>query len=243
MPPESTIESYGLLPGRILARKYEVISLLGDGWEGEVYRIRELGTGIERTAKFFFPERNPRDRAIRAYAARLHTLRNCPIVIQYHTRETIPYRGRNITFLVSEFVEGDLLKSFLARLPGRRLSPFAALHFLYALARGMEYVHNIGEYHGDLHPDNVIVERAGLRFDLKLVDLYQRSGRRQENIAADVIDMITVFHYVMGGARTYARHPRSIKEICCGLRHRLILEKFRTAGQLRQYLESLEWDS
>ena len=40
------IESFDLEPGRILARKYEIVSKLGGGWEGEVYRIRERTTGI-----------------------------------------------------------------------------------------------------------------------------------------------------------------------------------------------------
>ena len=48
------ITSFDLAPGRILVRKYEVLSLLGAGWEGEVYHIRELATGIERTAKLYF---------------------------------------------------------------------------------------------------------------------------------------------------------------------------------------------
>ena len=80
------IETFDLYPGRILARKYEVISLLGTGWEGEVYKVRESATGIERAAKFFFPQRNPRDRTVNFYAKKLHKLRHCPILIQYHTQ-------------------------------------------------------------------------------------------------------------------------------------------------------------
>ena len=45
------IQTFDLAPGRTLARKYEVVSRLGGGWEGEVYRIREKSTGIERAAK------------------------------------------------------------------------------------------------------------------------------------------------------------------------------------------------
>ena len=36
------LDSFDLKPGRVLARKYEVISQLGAGWEGEVFLIREL---------------------------------------------------------------------------------------------------------------------------------------------------------------------------------------------------------
>jgi hypothetical protein len=32
-----------------------------------------------------------------------------------------------------------------------------------------------------------------------------------------------------------------VKAICRGLKRSLILQNFRTAGQLREYLETIEW--
>ena len=81
------LESFGLRPGRKLARKYVVGELLGQGWEGEVYHVTEAATGIERAAKFFYPKRNPGNRAINFYAKKLNKLRDCSILIQYHTQE------------------------------------------------------------------------------------------------------------------------------------------------------------
>lgn len=241
-PPVPPIHRFDFPAGRILARKYEVISHLGRGWEGEVYMVRECATGIERAAKFFFPQRNPRDRTALFYARKLHKLRHCPIVIQYHTQETISFRGRPITFLVSDFVEGELLSDFLARQPGRRLTAFQALHLLHALAAGIECIHQLGEYHGDLHADNIIIQRYGIGFDLKLVDLFHWGAPRKENIHDDVVDLVRIFYDALGGARRYAAQPRQIKAVCNGLRRTLILKKFRSAGQLREYLENLEWD-
>ena len=101
-----------------------MVTLLGAGWEGAVYLVRERGTGIERTVKIFFPQRNPRDRTLRFYARKLHKLRHCPVVIQYHTRDTFIYNDTKVSFLLSEFVEGELLSDFLKRQRGHRLSPF-----------------------------------------------------------------------------------------------------------------------
>ena len=236
-----TITSFDLPAGRILARKYEILDRLGGGWEGEVYHVREVGTGVERTAKLFYPHRNRSDRAARFYAQKLHKLQHCPILIQYHSQETIVVRGHTIRVLVSEYVEGELLSAFLARQSGRRLQPFTALHLLHALSSGIDEIHRTGEYHGDLHTENVIVQRFGLGFDLKLVDLFPWGAPTAQHRADDVINLVRIFYDALGGQRHYARQPLPVKQICCGLKRSLILAKFRTAGQLRDFLEDLVW--
>ena len=236
------IDYFDFPAGRKLAGKYEIVSLLGKGWEGEVYKIRELTTGIERAAKVFYPDRNPKNRVSKWYAKKLHKLRDCPIVIQYQTQEIVTVRRLPVTFLVSEYVEGVILKEFLAGQPGGRLTPFEGLHLLYGLAAGIESIHHRREYHGDLHPENIIVRRHGLGFHLKLLDMFQWRAPRQENIQDDVCDLVRIFYDAVGGARHYPRQPKVVKDLCNGLKRSLILSKFRTAGQLRKYLETLEWE-
>jgi len=235
------IEHFDFLPGRMLAGKYEVLACLGKGWEGEVYHVIEARTGIERAVKFFYPQRNVRDKAVTFYAKKLHKLRHCPILIQYHTQDTIRYRQQDVTFLVSEYVEGELLSSFIERQPGKRLNAFQAIHLLHALVTGMESIHALGEYHGDLHTDNVILMRYGLGFELKLIDMYHWGAPRRENIQDDICDLVRIFYDAVGGKKHYANQHRVIKEICRGLRRQLILKKFRTAAMLREHLETLEW--
>lgn len=236
-----SISAFNLTPGRIIAGKYEVLSMIGRGWEGEVYKIRELRTGIERAAKLFFPQRNPQHKTSKYYAKKLHKLRNCPILIQYYTEEQLVFRKTPITVLISEYVEGQLLNHFVQQAPRGRLPPYLGLHLLYALVKGIEQIHLQNEYHGDLHTQNVIVTRFGLNFHLKLVDLYNWSTRVRENRKDDICDTIRIFYDCLGGAKYYSSHPQTVKDICLGLKRTLILKKFRTATQLREYLETLEW--
>ncbi|MBD3162034.1 MAG: protein kinase [Candidatus Eisenbacteria bacterium] len=237
----STIDRFDLPPGTRLTRKYEVLTKLGGGWEGEVYKIIEIRTGIERAAKLFYPHRNPKSKASTRYAKKLHKLRHCPILIQYHTEETILYRRTPVTALISEYVEGEILTDFLLRFPGRRMRPFVGLHLLHALACGIEQVHLLNEYHGDLHADNVIVRRFGLGFDLKVLDLFHWATPKTENRQDDICDLLRIFYDALGGARTYAGHPPAIKEILGGMRRSLILKRFRTVSQLRKHLETMRW--
>lgn len=236
------IDSFNFTPGRIIAKKYEIISLLGAGWEGEVYKIVETRTGIERAAKFFFPKRNIKDSAAKFYAKKLHKLRQCPILIQYHHQETITFRNQPITCLISEFVDGDMLSDFVARQPGKRLSVYEGLHLLHAIASGMDCIHRHREYHGDLHDGNVMIKRRGLEFDIKILDLFYMTSAKSELIQTDVNDMVRIFYDCIGGAKHYAKHPPQVKDICNGLKQTLIRKKFRTAGQLQRYLENMEWD-
>ncbi len=237
------IDSFDLQPGRIIGGKYIVDVKLGGGWEGEVYKVVESRTGICRAAKLFFPHRNVRDRAVNFYARKLERLRRCPIVIRYHHSETVRTRGTPLTCLISEYVEGELLGDFMARQPGKRLPPFEALHLTYALARGLEEIHKLREYHGDLHESNVLVRRQGISFDVKLVDFYHWGRSTAAHIRDDVVDLVRLLYDISGGRRRYASQPVVIKAICRGLRRDLIGRSFPTARHLREVLETFPWAS
>jgi len=236
------MKSFALSPGTIIANKYVVGHLLGSGWEGEVYLVTERGTRIERAAKLFFPSRNRGDRAVKFYATKLNKLRTCPTLIQYCTQESIDLQGKEITALISEYAPGELLPDFLARQKNRRLHPFEALHLLHSLVSGLVKIHACGEYHGDLHIENVIVRRRGLGFEVRTVDLFNWGKRTNEHVHNDICDAIRILYEVTGGARTYYRQPAQVKHICCGLKRTLIRQRFRTAAHLLEHLETLEWE-
>ena len=235
------LEKFDLKPDTLLAGKYRVQQLLGIGWEGEVYKVLECGTGIERAAKLFFPHRNARNTTARRYAVKLHKLRHCHVLIQYYTQEFIEVKAHRVSMLLSEYVEGELLSTLVANRRGRVLPTFEALHMLHALASGIAEVHLADEYHGDLHTDNIIVQRFGLGFHVKVIDFYYWKTPRRENIQHDVCDLVRILYDIVGGARTYRRQPPEIKNICCGLKRSLIAKKFRNAAHLRDHLETIDW--
>lgn len=239
----SRITSFSLRPGQTVGGHYIVTALLGRGYEGEVYRVRERRTGVTRAAKLFFPHRNERDQAVRRYARKLERLRDCPLLMKYHHSETIEFETGPVTVLISEYIEGEILDNFVRRQPGKRLAVFEAMCLLHTLAQGLEKVHARREYHGDMHGGNVIVRRRGVLFDAKVVDLYDWGAPSAENRREDVINLIRLFYDALGGKQVYRTLPNEAKRICCGLRRGMIQERFPTVRHLRLHLEKFEWDS
>src|SRR3982751_6397474 len=227
--------------GKAVAGKYAIERPLGSGWEGEVYVIVERATGIRRAAKFYYPHRDPMGKAAITYARKLDALRHCPILMQYHHQEVAYVKRRKVIVVVSELVEGTKLSEFLADQPRHQLSAFEALHVLYVLARGIAPIHARGEYHGDIHDDNIMVRRQGITFEVKLLDFFDLGRPTKAKIHKDVLNLIQVFHTIVGGRESYAQQPKVVKDIIRGLKDTLILARFQSAGDIQRHLENVEW--
>ena len=237
----SRIKRFDFPPGRIVAGKYQIERPLGSGWEGEVYVIIERATGIRRAAKFYYPHRDPMGKAAITYARKLDALRHCPILMQYHHQEVAYVKRRKVTVVISELVEGQKLSEFLASQPGQRLSTFEALHVLYVLVKGIAPIHARGEYHGDIHDDNIMIRRSGIGFEVKLLDFFDLGRPTKSKIHKDVLNLVQVFHTLVGGRRHYADQPQVVKDIIRGLKDSLILDRFQSAGDVQRHLETLNW--
>jgi RIO-like serine/threonine protein kinase len=227
--------------GRSVAGKYVIERPLGSGWEGEVYAIIERNTGIRRAAKFYYPHRDPLGKAAIAYARKLDALRHCPILMQYHHQETAYVRKKKVIVVISELVEGKKLSEFLLDQPEEKLSTFEALHVLYNLAKGIAPIHARGEYHGDIHEHNIMIRRQGISFEVKLLDFFDLGAPTKSKIRKDVLNLIEVFHTIVGGRKFYANQPKVVKDIIRGLKDSLILARFQSAGDIARHLEALQW--
>jgi RIO-like serine/threonine protein kinase len=227
--------------GRSVAGKYVIERPLGSGWEGEVYAIIERNTGIRRAAKFYYPHRDPLGKAAIAYARKLDALRHCPILMQYHHQETAYVRKKKVIVVISELVEGKKLSEFLKDQPEERLSTFEALHVLYNLVKGIAPIHARGEYHGDIHEHNIMIRRQGISFEVKLLDFFDLGAPTRSKIRKDVLNLIEVFHTIVGGRKYYADQPKVVKDIIRGLKDSLILARFQSAGDIARHLEALQW--
>jgi len=229
--------------GRRLGSRYRVESLIGQGSEGAVYSVIDIATGIRRAAKLFRPGVDRRGRLTTRHAQKLNRLRYCNIVLQYLHSETVRVRGEKLTALVSELCEGVQLERFIEQQPGRRMSTFMALCLLQTLVEGLEEVHLAGEYHADVHTQNIMVQPRGVGFELKLIDFYEWGRTTKSKQQQDILDAVKVFYEMLGGRRVYRRLPDEVKYVCAGLQTKHILKRFPTMADLNAYLSSFEWMS
>jgi len=144
-----------LAPGSRLG-PYEVISLLGTGSMGEVYRARDGRLERDVAVKILpgsvagNPERLERfEREARALAKLSH-----PAILSIFDFG----KSSETAYAVTELLEGETLRERLDREPltRRRVVEIAA-----AVADGLASAHGAGVIHRDLKPENLFLTRDG----------------------------------------------------------------------------------
>lgn len=238
---KKNIEKFDLATGTVISNKFTIVEKIGSGLEGEVYRVEELLTKSTRAIKLYYPKRNLNFKVSTRYSQKLFKLTKVPILMSYVSHEIINLKGCKIACLISEYIEGEILSEFVLKQKGKRLDIFTALHLLYSIVKGVESIHLNGEYHGDLHDDNIIIRHFGLEFDLKIIDLHHWGDSKKDNRDEDIIKMIRIFYDILGGQKHYSKLAPSIRYIICGLKRNLILQRFKKASDLRIYLETMDW--
>src|SRR5271166_6093783 len=135
---------------------YEIVSLLGAGGMGEVYRARDSRLRREVAIKVLPQELSlDADRMRRfeqealATAALNHP--NILAVFDIGTSEGSPY-------VVSELLEGETLRD---RLRSGSIATRKALDYAMQIAHGLAAAHEKGIIHRDLKPDNLFVTKDG----------------------------------------------------------------------------------
>ena len=135
---------------------YEILSPLGAGGMGEVYRARDSKLGREVAIKVLPEEftQHPQKLARFEREARLLASLNHPGIATLHGLE----EAEGKPFLVMELVEGETLAEQISRGP---VPVTEALTLSQQIAEALEAAHEKGVIHRDLKPANIKVDPEG----------------------------------------------------------------------------------
>lgn len=149
---------------------YEIVSPLGAGGMGEVYRARDTRLGRDVAVKVLTTRlsEDPEARARFEREARVISGLNHPHICVLHDLG----RENGVDYIVMELVEGETLAERIARGP----LPIPEVQRIGAeIADALHRAHHAGVVHRDLKPSNVMLTRSGT----KLMDFgLAREGAR-----------------------------------------------------------------
>ncbi len=154
---------------------YEILSPLGAGGMGEVYRARDRKLDRDVAIKVL-PESVAKDadalarfeREAKAVAALSHP--NILSIFDFGTQESTAYA-------VTELLQGDTLRG---KLDGGPIPQRQAVEYAVQIARGLAAAHEGGVIHRDLKPENVFVTKDG---HVKILDF--ALAKRAEAVAPE----------------------------------------------------------
>ena len=141
---------------------YEILSILGMGGMGKVYKVRNVISDRVEAMKILLPDLNSNqslaDRFLREI--RLLATLNHPNIAQLRTALTY----ENQLAMIMEFVEGETLANRAARAP---LSTADAVNYADQVLSALSYAHKQNIIHRDIKPANMMLTPQGM---VKLMD-------------------------------------------------------------------------
>jgi Tol biopolymer transport system component len=146
------------LPPATRLGPYEILSALGAGGMGEVYRARD--TRLERIVAIkVLPEHlssNPQLRERFEREAKAISSLNHPHICALFDVG----RQHGVDYLVMEYLEGETLAHRLRKGP---LAPEQVLQYAIQIADALDTAHRHGVIHRDLKPGNIMLTKAGTK--------------------------------------------------------------------------------
>lgn len=176
-----TPSPHHLPPGTVLADRYLVGRVLGEGGFGITY----IGCDLRLELRVAIKEYYPGDRVSRNSAASLSVssytgdlgrgfeagrerfIREARLMARMDKTPQIVavrdfFQANNTAYIVMEYVDGTTFKELVAQ-RGGRLSAGELLPLVEPLFSALDAMHKLGLIHRDISPDNLMLENGGVR--------------------------------------------------------------------------------
>jgi serine/threonine-protein kinase len=180
-PLRSTGTEQDNLVGTVIADRYRVEAIIGEGGMGRVYRARHVRVPREAAIKVLRRALIADPYAVSAFN---REARNAASVGDHPNVAAVYDFGETpdgLVFLAMEFIDGETLGRLLERDP--ILPPARAVEIIRQTAAGLTAAHELPEpvVHRDLKPDNILLKTTRDRSDwVKIVDFGIAKAAKRE---------------------------------------------------------------
>ncbi|MCL6495707.1 MAG: serine/threonine protein kinase, partial [Ignavibacterium sp.] len=182
---------------------YQIISLLGEGGMGSVYKAYDLQLERYVAIKIINPKliKDPHFIERFRFEAKNQAKLNHPnIVTVYGFIET-----REATGFVMEFVDGSTISQLINNYG--RLDLIYSLRVMQQVLLAIEYAHSMGFIHRDLKPSNIIIDKNGL---VKVMDFgISKSLKENQNITRLGSNIGTIYYMSPEQIKGLSTTPRT----------------------------------
>jgi tetratricopeptide (TPR) repeat protein/predicted Ser/Thr protein kinase len=146
-----------LEPGMLLAQRYQIVQMLGQGGMGAVYKANDVELNRTVALKVIRPDL-ARDKAIvdrfKQELLLAHQVTHHNVIRIYDISE-----ADGIRFITMEYIEGENLLALLHE--KKKFSPSEAVEIMQQVCRALEAAHSVGVIHRDLKPQNIMRDKSG----------------------------------------------------------------------------------
>src|SRR5262245_35132973 len=141
-------------------RHYRIVSLLGKGGMGEVYRAEDTRLRREVAIKVLHADLDKDADRLRRFEqeARAASALNHPNIITIYEIGEV----EGTRYIVTEYVAGQTLRQHLTRAPRQQMESKEAVEKALQIAAALAAAHESGITHRDIKPENVMVRPDGL---------------------------------------------------------------------------------
>ena len=165
---------------------YEIVSMLGVGGMGRVYRVRNVISDRTEAMKVLLPDlvAEP-DLAVRFISEiRMLASFDHPNIAQLHTA----FQVDNQLVMMMEFVEGSTLEQIAKQGP---IPQSDIINYMQQVLAALSYAHGRGVVHRDIKPANIMVTTQGV---VKLMDFGIAKSRTEQDLTRPGTTMGSLYY-------------------------------------------------
>lgn len=153
-PPEAPYGHGEALVGTLLADRYEILELLGQGGMGAVYKAHDIELERLVALKLIRPDLASNPEILRRFKQELILARE--VTHRNVIRIFDLGQAKGFKFITMEFVEGRDLRAILRE--RGKLPPEETVRIISQVCRALESAHAAGVVHRDLKPQNIMLD-------------------------------------------------------------------------------------